>query len=66
MATIYISCLDVNYEVQDFMTIEPSIGTEEDLKKLLEKAAELDIKIIINFVSFWKNVEKHFRIIKYF
>lgn len=44
--------LDVDFEVQDFMAIDPSIGTAEDFKNLLEKAAELDIKIIINFVSF--------------
>lgn len=56
-AIIFI-LLDVDYEVQDFMAIDPSIGTAEDFKKLLKKAAEFDIKIIINFVSSSKLCEK--------
>lgn len=56
---------DMNYEVQDFMAIEPTIGTTGDFHNLLEKAAELDLKIIIDFVSFSEAPRKSKILISY-
>ncbi|WP_156286464.1 alpha-amylase family glycosyl hydrolase [Oceanivirga salmonicida] len=37
------------YDVTDYLKIDEEYGTKEDLKKLVEKAHELDIKVIIDF-----------------
>lgn len=38
------------YDTGDYMQIDPMLGTEEDLKELIEKAQEKDIKIILDGV----------------
>ena len=38
------------YNTADYMKIDPTLGTEEDFKKLCEKAGALDIKIILDGV----------------
>ncbi len=37
------------YDVTDYLSIDKEYGTKEDLKKLVEKAHELDISVIIDF-----------------
>ncbi|CAH0564512.1 unnamed protein product [Brassicogethes aeneus] len=42
--------IDAGYDVSDYMDIDPDYGTLEDLKELITKAKELEIKIILDFV----------------
>ena len=41
---------DNGYDVRDYLKINPLFGTNEDFLKMLEKAHELDIAIVIDFV----------------
>ena len=47
------------YAVQDFNAVNPEFGTEEDLRALVNKAHELGMKVILDWVanhSAWDNV----------
>lgn len=47
----YVSPMDDNgYDVADFYDVAPSFGTLDDFKKLLNKAKELGIRIILDLV----------------
>ena len=41
---------DFGYDIADFYNVDPTFGTNDDLKALFQKADELDIKIILDFV----------------
>lgn len=41
---------DFGYDISDFLDIQPEYGTLEDFDKLIKKANELGIKIILDFV----------------
>ncbi|KAK9870032.1 hypothetical protein WA026_006127 [Henosepilachna vigintioctopunctata] len=41
---------DAGYDISDYYSIEPMYGSMEDLKKVIEKAHALGIKIIMDFV----------------
>ncbi|XP_063838399.1 maltase A1-like [Ostrinia nubilalis] len=41
---------DFGYDISDFYEIQEEYGTMEDFHKLIEKANELDIKVIFDFV----------------
>ncbi len=38
------------YHITDYSTVEPSFGTDEDLKELIEKAHKANIRLIADFV----------------
>lgn len=42
---------DAGYDVTDFYKIAPRYGTKEDLKRLCEKAAQLDMHIVLDLVA---------------
>lgn len=41
---------DFGYDISDYYAIQPEYGTMEDFDKLIQKAKELDLKIILDFV----------------
>lgn len=41
---------DFGYDISDFTQVDPIFGTNEDLFELFEKAHEMDIKVIMDFV----------------
>lgn len=41
---------DFGYDISDFRNVDETFGTNDDLKELFEKANELGIKIILDFV----------------
>ena len=43
---------DSGYDIQDFKTVDPMFGTNDDLKELFVKAKEMRLKIILDFVGF--------------
>jgi len=47
----YDSPMDDNgYDVRDFFNVAKEFGTMDDVKKLIQKAKDLDIKIVLDFV----------------
>lgn len=47
----YPSPLDDNgYDISDFMAVDPSLGTLEEAKELIEKAHSLGIKVLLDYV----------------
>lgn len=51
LSPIYTSPqVDQGYDISDFTSIHHEFGTMEDFEQLIEKANELDIKIIMDFV----------------
>ncbi|KAK9870029.1 hypothetical protein WA026_006124 [Henosepilachna vigintioctopunctata] len=42
--------VDAGYDISDYYSIDPMYGSMEDLKNLIEKAHELGIKVILDFV----------------
>ncbi|XP_065369743.1 maltase A1-like [Calliphora vicina] len=42
--------VDFGYDISDFYGIQPEYGTIEDFRDMIEKANELDLKIILDFV----------------
>lgn len=55
------------YNTEDYSIIDPDFGTEEDMKKLVQKAHELGIRVMIDAVfnhsgfefAYWKDVLKN-------
>lgn len=47
---IFMSYSNHRYDTSDYMKIDPVLGTEEDLKSLIESAKKLGLKIIIDGV----------------
>jgi hypothetical protein len=45
--------VDGGYDISDYRDVNEIYGTKEDLTELFEKAKELDLKIILDFVSFY-------------
>lgn len=43
--------IDGGYDISDYRKVNSIYGTNEDLKELFKKAKELDLKIILDFVS---------------
>jgi glycosidase len=44
---------DGGYDIEDFKTVNPRFGSNQDLEDLFVKAKDLGIKIILDFVGFW-------------
>jgi len=42
--------VDFGYDISDFYTIQPEYGTMEDFERMIAKAKEVGIKIILDFV----------------
>lgn len=42
--------VDYNYDVINFVEVDPIFGSIEDLKKLVEEAHKKDLKVILDFV----------------
>jgi alpha-glucosidase len=42
--------VDFGYDIQDFFTVDEIFGTNEELEEMFQKAKELGIKIIMDFV----------------
>ncbi|XP_018572789.1 maltase 2 [Anoplophora glabripennis] len=42
--------VDQGYDISDYYSIDPDYGTLDDLRELVDKAHELDIKIVLDFV----------------
>ena len=51
--------LDGGYDIQDFKTVDPMFGTNDDLKELFVKAKELGLKLILDFVGFIRSSCNH-------
>ena len=55
------------YNTEDYSIIDPDFGTEEDMKKLVQKAHELGIRVMVDAVfnhsgfefAYWKDVLKN-------
>lgn len=41
---------DFGYDISDFQAIQPEYGTMEDFERLVARAKELDIKLVLDFV----------------
>lgn len=41
---------DMGYDISDFYEVDPLFGTMEDLEELINKANEIDLKILLDFV----------------
>ncbi|MEY3625022.1 MAG: hypothetical protein RL696_403, partial [Actinomycetota bacterium] len=41
---------DAGYDVSDYCDVDPLFGTLDDFKKLLERAHELDLRVMIDLV----------------
>lgn len=59
--------VDFGYDIADFYNVDPTFGTMADLEELFQKATELGIKVILDFVPnhssdqcewFKKSIEK--------
>ena len=48
---------DAGYDVADYCTIAPRYGTNDDMKRLFEKAHELDMHILLDLVPGHTSVE---------
>lgn len=42
--------IDAGYDISDYYSIDPMYGSMDDLKQLIEKAHELGLRIILDFV----------------
>lgn len=42
--------VDTGYDVSDFYTIEPDYGTMEDFDALIQKANELGVRLMLDFI----------------
>ncbi|XP_011496996.1 PREDICTED: maltase 1-like [Ceratosolen solmsi marchali] len=51
LSPIYSSpMVDFGYDISNFLTIDPTFGTMDDLDKLLQKTKRLGIKVVMDFV----------------
>lgn len=51
LSPIFLSPMkDFGYDIKNFREIDPTFGTMDDFERLVEKAKELDIKLILDFV----------------
>ncbi|XP_063995465.1 maltase 2-like [Diachasmimorpha longicaudata] len=51
LSPIYASpMVDFGYDISDFRKIHPDYGTDEDFAELMEKARQLNIKVLMDFV----------------
>lgn len=52
LSPIYLSPqIDNGYDVQDYYTVDPAFGSNEDLYQLIDEAHRLGIKVIMDFVA---------------
>ncbi|MEG2295951.1 MAG: glycoside hydrolase family 13 protein, partial [Oscillospiraceae bacterium] len=73
LTPIFISPTNHKYDTIDYMEIDPSFGSKEDLKILVTKLHQMNIKIVFDAVFnhsgsdffAWKDVVKHGRNSKY-
>ncbi|KAI8427354.1 hypothetical protein MSG28_001922 [Choristoneura fumiferana] len=61
MSPIFVSpMVDFGYDISDFYNIQPEYGTMEDFEELVEKAHELGIKVLLDYVPNHASTESHY------
>lgn len=62
LSPLFASPTHHGYDATDYYTVEPRFGTNADLKALIEKAHQRDIRVILDFVAnHWSNQHPTFQ-----
>ncbi len=62
LSPLFASPSHHGYDATDYYTVEPRFGTNADLKELIEKAHQRDIRVILDFVAnHWSNQHPTFQ-----
>ena len=62
LSPLFASPSHHGYDATDYYTVEPRFGTDSDLKELIEKAHQRDMRIILDFVAnHWSNQHPTFK-----
>ena len=62
LSPLFASPSHHGYDATDYYTVEPRFGTDSDLKELIEKAHQRDMRIILDFVAnHWSNQHPTFQ-----
>ena len=62
LSPLFASPSHHGYDATDYYTVEPRFGTNNDLKELIEKAHQRDIRVILDFVAnHWSNQHPTFQ-----
>ncbi len=62
LSPVFASPTHHGYDATDYYTVEPRFGTNADLKELIEKAHQRDIRVILDFVAnHWSNQHPTFQ-----
>lgn len=62
LSPLFASPTHHGYDATDYYTVEPRFGTNADLKELIEKAHQRDIRVILDFVAnHWSNQHPTFQ-----
>lgn len=47
---LFVSRSNHKYDTEDYMAIDPAFGTKDDLKELVQRCHERDIKVVLDLV----------------
>ena len=62
LSPLFASPSHHGYDATDYYTVEPRFGTNADLKELVEKAHQHDVRVILDFVAnHWSNQHPTFQ-----
>ena len=62
LSPLFASPSHHGYDATDYYTVEPRFGTNSDLKELIKKAHERDMRVILDFVAnHWSNQHPTFQ-----